>query len=89
MKLVFPLGLLVGSTGVFSMVVLSFWIGAVISVGLLLVQKIGGGGKPALRFLGMPLTMKSAVPFAPFLIAGCLVVLLWQVDVLRFFFYDF
>lgn len=88
-KLVLPLGLLVGSAGVFSMVVLSFWIGAIISVGLLLLQKLGGGGKPALRFLGIPLTMKSAVPFAPFLIAGCLVVLLWQVDVLRFFFYDF
>lgn len=88
-KLVVPLGLLVGVSGVFSMVVLSFWIGAGISVLLLWLQKLLARGKPALRFWGIPLTMKSAVPFAPFLIAGCLLVLLFRFDVLTLFNYDF
>lgn len=87
-KLVVPLGLLVGGSAVFSMVVLSFWIGAVISVLLLWVGRCTYRGKPVLSFLSGTLTMKSAVPFAPFLIVGCLVVLLWQVDVLSFFYYD-
>jgi prepilin signal peptidase PulO-like enzyme (type II secretory pathway) len=86
-KLVFPLGLLVGASGVFSMIVLSFWIGAAISLFLLGVQKFQRGGQPRLRFLGTELTMTSAVPFAPFLIAGCLAVLLFDLNVLSLFSY--
>lgn len=87
-KLVVPLGIVVGAAGVFSMIVLSFWIGAVISIILVGLQKLTKGGKPTLRFLGVPLTMKSAVPFAPFLILGCLVVLFAQIDVISFFYND-
>jgi prepilin signal peptidase PulO-like enzyme (type II secretory pathway) len=69
-KLAFPLGVLVGLGGVFSMVVFSFWIGALISVTLLAIQKILKRGKTHLQFLATPITIKSEVPFAPFLIAG-------------------
>lgn len=90
-KLAFPLALLVGSGGVFSMVVLSFWIGAGVSLlilGMALLLR-RARGKMRLPFIAQTLTMKSAVPFAPFLIVGCLVVLFFQVDVLTFFYYDF
>lgn len=81
-KLVLPLGLLVGYAGVFSMMVLSFWIGAIIGLTLLAVQNLRKRGQPHLRFLPQELTIKSAVPFAPFLISGFLTVLFFSVDVI-------
>jgi len=81
-KLIFPLGLLVGYKGVFSMLVLSFWVGAVVGLLLLLLQSLKKRGKPHLRFLGRELTIKSAVPFAPFLISGFLLVLFFSIDVI-------
>ena len=79
-KLAVPLGLIVGAWGSISMFVLSFWIGAVVAVGLLLLQRIfttlkrHRGGQLFLRFLRRPLTIKSEVPFAPFLVAAFLLV---------------
>lgn len=83
-KLALPLGYLLGLVGAFSMIVLSFWIGAVISLLLILVGKIRQKrGQSSLRFLAAPLTIKSEVPFAPFLIIAFLLVYLFGVDVLR------
>jgi leader peptidase (prepilin peptidase)/N-methyltransferase len=82
-KLALPLGYLVGLSGAFSMVVLSFWIGTVISLGLILVGRLRQKrGQSALRFLASPLTIKSEVPFAPFLIIAFFLVYLFGVDVL-------
>ena len=84
-KLAFPLGLLVGLSGVFSLIVWSFWIGAVVSLlymALLYVYRccsktaVAGGGKY--------LTMKSEIPFAPFLIASFVVTFFTQWYVLTF-----
>ena len=83
-KLAFPLGLLVGPVYVFSFVVLSFWIGSVISLFLLYWPKLRWGKYP-LRLTSTTLTMKSAVPFAPFLVASCLVVLFFRLNVLDLF----
>jgi leader peptidase (prepilin peptidase) / N-methyltransferase len=83
-KLAFPLGLLVGAPYVFSMLVLSFWIGAIVSVALVGLSKLERG-KLYLRFAAPKLTIKSVVPFAPFLIAGCLVVFFTHFDVLSLF----
>jgi len=83
-KLAFPLGLIVSPAGVFSMVVLSFWVGAAVSLLLIAVARLGRG-KLALRFLGFNLTMKSVVPFAPFMIIACLVVLFTNFNVLSLF----
>jgi leader peptidase (prepilin peptidase) / N-methyltransferase len=82
-KLAFPLGILVGAPLVFSFIVYSFWIGAAIGGGMLLVVKIRG--KLSLQAKRKQLTMKSVVPFAPFLIAGALTVLLTGYDVLSLF----
>jgi leader peptidase (prepilin peptidase) / N-methyltransferase len=80
-KLVIPLALSIGYAATFSMVVLAFWIGAIIGLAILLYQKIKRRGQPHLRFLPRELTIKSAVPFAPFLILGYLAVLYFGIDV--------
>jgi leader peptidase (prepilin peptidase)/N-methyltransferase len=86
-KLALPLGLIVGSGGVFGMVVLSFWIGAGISLMLLGVQRLLKRGKKALPFLPNPLTIKSEVPFAPFLILGFLCVHIFNADIFEIIFF--
>jgi prepilin signal peptidase PulO-like enzyme (type II secretory pathway) len=83
-KLVFPLGLLVGPGSVFSFIVLSFWIGAIVSLVLLGIQKVQRG-KSHLRLLAPTITMKTAVPFAPFLIVGALVTFFTHFNVLTLF----
>lgn len=85
-KLAFPLGLLVGPSLVFSFVVLSFWIGAAISLGLIGIAKLNRG-QGSLHLSSSALTMKSAVPFAPFLVASGLVTLFTHFNVLEFFSY--
>ncbi len=80
-KLALPLGVIVGLGGVFSMVVLSFWIGALISLTMIGVEFLLKRGKKHLHFLGNPLTIKSEVPFAPFLIAGFLLVQFFHADI--------
>lgn len=87
-KLVFPLGIAVGYQAVFSMIVLSFWIGAIAGMLLLGIQKLRKSGQPHLRFLPEELTIKSAVPFAPFLILGCLAVIFFEIDVVDLLIYD-
>lgn len=86
-KLVVPLALLVGIDGVFSMLTLSFWIGTVISLLIIVWQKYLSRGQVGLRFSANTLTIKSEVPFAPFIILGFLVVFLFQIDVLDWFSY--
>jgi prepilin signal peptidase PulO-like enzyme (type II secretory pathway) len=81
-KLAFPLGLLLTPAGAFSMIVLSFWVGAGISVGILLWQRLSYSGKHRLPISHAPLTMKSEVPFAPFMIAAFALVFFQQFDVL-------
>lgn len=83
-KLALPLGLLVGSAKVFSMIVFSFWIGAAISLTLVGFAKLQRG-KLGLLFGTPRLTIKSVVPFAPFLIAGCLLVFFTQLNVINLF----
>lgn len=81
-KLALPLGMMVGASSVFSMIVLSFWVGAIVGVALLLLQRLQKRGKLPLRFLRGRLTMKSVLPFAPFLITGFLLVWLWDFSVI-------
>ncbi len=73
-KLAFPLGLLVAYPGVFNMIIFSFWIGAAVSLGIIGVARLLKWGKTRMLFFGSLLTMKSEVPFAPFLVAGFLLV---------------
>jgi leader peptidase (prepilin peptidase) / N-methyltransferase len=81
-KLAVPLGLMLGAAGVFSMIVLAFWVGAIVGILLLTVQWLAvKRGQPYLRLGRRTLTMKSALPFAPFLITGFLLVWLFEVNV--------
>lgn len=84
-KLILPLGLIVGPVGVFSMIVASFWIGAIVSLAIIGLQAWLRRGQPVLRSGSKGLTMKSAVPFAPFLVAGALLVLFTSFNALTFF----
>jgi prepilin signal peptidase PulO-like enzyme (type II secretory pathway) len=83
-KLAFPLGLVVGPSLVFSMIVYSFWIGAAVSLCFMLVAKIVRG-QVRLRMYLPQLTIKSVVPFAPFMVAGCLLALFTRYNVLLLF----
>ena len=81
-KLAFPLGLMLHYMEAFSFIVLSFWIGACISIAVLLIQRALYSGKHRLPIFSVPLTMKSEVPFAPFMIAAFVLVFLQHVNVL-------
>jgi len=77
-KLAFGIGLLLGVVGGLSALILSFWIGA--GVGLLLIA----WGKLRLWRRRKSYTMKSEIPFAPFLILGFWLVFLFSINVLVF-----
>jgi len=81
-KLAIPLAFLAGYPGVFSMIVLSFWVGALVSMTLLGIQYLLKRGQIRLPIFGSLLTMKSEIPFAPFLIAGFILSYFYGVDVL-------
>lgn len=83
-KLAFPLGLIAGPSLVFSMVVYSFWVGAAVSLLLIGIGKLVRGQVHLHKWFGS-LTIKSVVPFAPFMIAGCLIVLFTHSNVLSLF----
>lgn len=59
-KLALGMGFLLGMGGGLAAVLIAFWIGAIVGVVLLLLKKYG-------------FTMKSEIPFAPFLVLGTLV----------------
>ena len=80
-KLALPLGVIASGAAAFSMVVLSFWVGAGISLVLLMIQHLLQKGKTFLRFQAPQLTIKSEVPFAPFLIVGFLLAYLFHADI--------
>jgi Flp pilus assembly protein protease CpaA len=82
-KLSVPLALMVGLSASFSLIVFAFWIGAVVSVSLLGLERLLSRGKRRLRFFGVPLTMKAEVPFAPFLIGSFLLIAYAHADVFR------
>ncbi len=84
-KLVFPLALLLPPILVFSMVLLAFYIGAIVSLCLLGLQALVRSGQLPLPFFSQTFTIKSAVPFAPFMIAGWLLTYLGAFDLLKFF----
>jgi prepilin signal peptidase PulO-like enzyme (type II secretory pathway) len=72
-KLVFGLGLLLGLSKGITAFFLAFWIGAVIGILLVVLgslRKLSGNG----------FSLKSEIPFAPFLILGALIAFLGNID---------
>jgi leader peptidase (prepilin peptidase)/N-methyltransferase len=61
-KLALGVGWLLGLSGGIMAIMLAFWIGAIVSLSLMGLQKLN------LSHLG--LTIKSEIPFAPFIILG-------------------
>ncbi len=81
-KLALGMGWFLGLIPGFSAVILSFWIGAVTSLLLLALSKVL---PHIVKLLPLPsstrhLTMKSEVPFAPFLVIGFYIGLLSHID---------
>lgn len=68
-KLALGIGWFLGLGNGIAALVLAFWIGAVFGLVLIGLSSAANRG-----FLGRNITMKSEIPFAPFLIAGLLVV---------------
>lgn len=74
-KLALGMGWFLGLISGISAVILGFWIGAAFSMSLILAQKLNSRWKS--------LTIKSEIPFAPFLILGLIVVFFLGFDVMN------
>lgn len=79
-KLAMPLAFILGPIGTFSFVVFSFWIGSLISLSIIGVGWLLKRGQRYLRMHHFRFTMKSEVPFAPFIIISFLIVYLYQLS---------
>lgn len=76
-KLVIGFGWMLGLTSAITAIIFGFWLGAIISVGIIALQRLSkiDSLRRLTRKLRIPhLTLKSEVPFAPFLISGLLIV---------------
>lgn len=82
-KLALGMGWMLGITKGVSALLLSFWIGALVSIGILLYERFGTPHTALSRAHGR-LTMKSEIPFAPFLIIGLALVFFFGLDILSF-----
>lgn len=79
-KLAIGMGWMLGMTGGISAVMLGFWIGAVVSLLILLFQRVGTS---RLRGIRNNFTMKSEIPFGPFLLLGYALVFYFGFDVVQ------
>jgi|TARA_Y100000310_G_scaffold345866_1_gene471950 leader peptidase (prepilin peptidase)/N-methyltransferase len=75
-KIALGIGFMLGIYGGFSALMISFWAGALVSVIFLALQK-----KTALSRAGKQLTIKSEIPFAPFLVFGFFLVFFFNLNV--------
>ncbi|MEX0931631.1 MAG: prepilin peptidase [Candidatus Paceibacterota bacterium] len=79
-KLAWGIGWFLGFSAGVSAIILAFWIGAVVSLSIIAYNKIQE--KRATSAWMKSLSMKSEIPFAPFLIAGCLIVFYCNISVI-------
>jgi len=78
-KLAIGVGFLLGFSGGVFAIILAFWIGAAVSLILMLLQKI--------KLSKFNLSLKSEIPFAPFIIASVFIQLFtsWNLDNIIYF----
>jgi len=86
-KLSLGIGMYLGIAVGLSAIAFAFWIGALYAVIRLLYQKLKVMGTGRLSSGGNTLTMKSEVPFAPFLIIGTLLAFILGSDVFHIAFF--
>ena len=79
-KLVLGIGWFFGIAGGLSAIVLAFWVGAVVSIILLIFSRVS----TRFQLFGVrkKLTIKSEVPFAPFLILGFFIMYFFTIDII-------
>ena len=73
-KLMAMLGFWLGIKGILLVMLLSFIIGAIVSIFLLLLKKKGG---------------KDAIPFGPFIALGTMIVLAWGTEIINWYMQNF
>jgi prepilin signal peptidase PulO-like enzyme (type II secretory pathway) len=83
-KLVFGIGLLLGLVSGLSALFLAFWIGSAIGLVLLWLATLGKG-TTSLFHTQKQITMKTEIPFAPYLILGTALVFFFGINVFHFF----
>lgn len=83
-KLALGIGWLLGLATGISAIILAFWIGTVVMLGILFFEHLRHHIKRRAKVAGNhePLGLKSEIPFAPFMIIGTLVAYITQVDVM-------
>lgn len=82
-KLALGIGWMLGLVYGLSAIILAFWVGAVMSVALVLLSKYVRSHPHSFIAHNTPImTMKSEVPFAPFLILGVVAEFFWMIDVI-------
>lgn len=77
-KLGLSIGLLLGAKIGFSAIVLAFWIGAITGLGLMVLSRFSSLFSKAKK-----LTIKSEIPFAPFLVLGAWLALIYDLNLLH------
>lgn len=77
-KLALSVGILLGASAGFSAIILAFWIGAVFGIILLLKKP-----KDTTIKSGFQISLKSEIPFAPFIVLGAWLALIFNVDLLH------
>ena len=75
-KLALSVGFVLGISGGVAAILLSFWIGTIAALLIILVQRLRGGKR---------LGLKSEIPFGPYILIGFLVVLLFHIDMQAIF----
>ncbi len=77
-KLALSAGLLLGLSQGLSAIVLSFWIGAIYGVSIIFLNRFN-----TLLNVREKITIKSEIPFAPFMVAGAWFALIFNLDLLH------
>jgi leader peptidase (prepilin peptidase)/N-methyltransferase len=81
-KLVFLMGLILGWPQILVALFIAFFIGAVVGLALILIS----GHRKSLRFkVSKKYTLKSQIPFGPFLIFGTLAALFFGEKIINFY----
>jgi len=82
-KLGLSVGLLLGATQGFSAIVLAFWIGALGSLIFIFLNKVGLPAQAGFIKGAKGLTMKSEIPFAPFIIISAWISFVFNLNIIN------
>jgi len=82
-KLALGIGLFLGISGGISSLFLAFWIGSIVGLSIMAIARLVRKGTIGLFGGAKQITMKSEIPFAPFLILGLWLVFFCDINVLE------